>query len=64
MRKRPKIWLPTAISCALILVICAVAGFRYIRERYSPSKERVDLNEMYQVTAADEAAILVNNLLT
>lgn len=64
MRKRPKRWLPTAISCALILVICAVAGFRYIRERYSPSKERVDLNEMYQVTAADEAAILVNNLLT
>lgn len=64
MRKRPKRWLPTAISCALILVICAVAGFGYIRERYSPSKERMDLNEMYQVTAADEAAILVNNLLT
>lgn len=64
MRRRQKKWLPTAISCALILVICAVAGFQYIRERYSPSKERVDLNDMYQVTAEDEAAILVNNLLT
>ena len=64
MRKRPKRWLPAAISSALILVICAVAGFEYIRERYSPSKERVDLYEMYRVGAQDEAAILVNNLLT
>ncbi|MBP3702035.1 MAG: hypothetical protein J6I64_09090 [Lachnospiraceae bacterium] len=63
MAKRPKKWIPAAISCTLIVLICAVSGFRYIRERYSPSEERADLKELYQVTAEDEAAVLVNNLL-
>lgn len=64
MRRRPKRWLPAAISCTLILVICLIAGLGYIRERYSPSTERMDLNEMYQVSSSDEAAVIVNNLLT
>lgn len=64
MRKKPNRWIPAAISCTLIVIICAVAGFGYIRERYRPSKERVDSYELYQVTAPDEAAVIVNNLLT
>ena len=63
MEKKPKKWIPAAISCTLIVLICAVSGLKYIRERYSPSEERVDLNALFQVTAEDEAAILANNLL-
>lgn len=64
MARKPKRWIPAAISCTLIVLICAVSGLSYIRERYSPSEERVDLNEWYHVTAEDEAAVLVNHLLT
>ncbi|MCI8401493.1 MAG: hypothetical protein HFI38_05270 [Lachnospiraceae bacterium] len=64
MGNRPRKWIPAAISSTLILVICAVAGFGYIRDRYSPSKERADLNDLYRITSPDEAAVLVNNLLT
>ena len=63
MDNKPKRWIPTAISCTLIVLICAVSGLKYIRERYRPSEEREDLNALFQVTAEDEAAILVNNLL-
>ncbi len=63
MAKKPKKWIPAAISCTLIVLICAVSGLNYIRERYRPSEERVDLNALFQVTAEDEAAIIVNNLL-
>ncbi len=63
MAKKPKRWIPAAISCTLIVLICAVSGLKYIRERYSPSEERADLNELYQVTAEDEVAVLVNHLL-
>ena len=64
MAKKPKKWIPALISCTLIVVICAVTGVSYIRERYRPSDERVDLNAMYQVTAEGQVAILKNNLLT
>lgn len=64
MGRKPKRWIPAAISSTLILLICAVAGLGYIREKYSPSKERADLYELYQVTEPDEAAVLVNHLLT
>lgn len=64
MGKKPKRWIPAAVSSVLIVLICAVAGFGYIRERYSPSRERADLEQLYQVTDPDEAAVLVNNLLT
>jgi len=63
MAKKPKKWIPAAISCTLIVLICAVSGLKYIRERYRPSDERADLNALFQVTEEDEAAILVNNLL-
>ena len=64
MAKKPKKWIPALISCTLIVVICAVTGVSYIRERYRPTDERVDLNAMYQVTAEGQVAILKNNLLT
>ena len=63
MAKKPKRWIPAAISCTLIVLICAVSGLKYIRERYRPSEERADLNALFQVTSEDEAAILVNSLL-
>ena len=63
MANKPKRWIPAAISCTLIVLICAVSGFRYMRERYTPSDERVDLNTLFQVTAEDEVSILVNDLL-
>ena len=63
MARKPKRWIPAAISCTLIILICAVSGIKYIKERYRPSPERADLNELFQVSAEDEAAILVNNLL-
>ena len=63
MAKKPKRWIPAAISCTLIVLICAVSGLNYIRERYRPSEERADLNALFQVMAEDEAAIIVDNLL-
>ena len=64
MGNRPRKWIPAAIAITLILVICLVAGLGYIREHYSPSKERADLYSLYQITSEQEAAVLVNNLLT
>ena len=64
MRNIPRRWIPALIAIVLIVIICAVAGLGYIRERYTPSTERADLNELFQLTAADEAAVVVNDLLT
>lgn len=63
MARKPKRWIPAAISCTLIVLICAVTGLNYVKERYSPSEERADLNTLYQVEESNQAAILVNNLL-
>lgn len=62
--KKPKKWIPVLIACFLILIICVAAGVGFIRERYAPTKERVDLYDLYQVSGETEAAVLVNNLLT
>lgn len=62
--KKPKKWIPVLVACVMILLICAIAGVSYIEEHYAPTKERVDLYDMYQVSGDREAAILVNNLLT
>ena len=63
MHKKPKKWIPAVIACTLILVICVVSGLGYIRERYSPSQERADLKEMYRITAADDVAVMVDDLM-
>ncbi len=64
MRNIPRRWIPAIIAIVLIAIICVVAGLGYIRERYTPSTERADLNELFQITAEDEAAVIVDDLLT
>ncbi len=64
MRKIPRRWIPAIIAIVLIVIICVVAGLGYIRERYTPSTERADLYNLFQITAADEAAVIVDDLLT
>ncbi len=64
MRNIPRRWIPAIIAIVLIAIICVVAGLGYIRERYTPSTVRADLNELFQITAEDEAAVIVDDLLT
>ncbi len=63
MQRKPKRWIPTVISLTLILIICLANGVSYLIERYSPSKERADLYDLYQITDDTEAAVFVYNTL-
>lgn len=55
---------PVLAVIALILVITIVAaGFALIR-KYTPNKEREDLTTYYNLTSADEVAIVLNNEVT
>lgn len=62
--RRPKKWIPVLVASILIIIICAVTGVQYIKEKYGETDERVDLFAHYQIFEEDQAAVLVNNLLT
>lgn len=53
--------IPVIIAVVLIFVIVAITFGMKIVDRYSYSKERMDLNGYFSLTADDEAALVLNN---
>ena len=53
--------IPVIIAVVLIFVIVAITFGMKIVDRYSYSKERMDLNGYFGLTADDEAALVLNN---
>ena len=53
--------LPILVVCGLIVVIVAIMGITSLIRKYTPSKERQDLNTYYNVSSDDQVAIVLNN---
>lgn len=52
--------LPVIIVIALIVVIIGIVLITNLFKRYSPSKERADLNEHYSISADDDVIVTFN----
>lgn len=55
--------IPVIVAVFLILVIGAAGGIHYLLEKYSYSKERVDLEEYFQVSGEEKAVILQDEII-
>lgn len=53
--------LPILVVCGLIVIIVAIMGVTSLIRKYTPSKERQDLNTYYNVSSDDQVAIILNN---
>ena len=53
--------LPILVVCGLIVIIVAIMGVTSLIRKYTPSKERQDLNTYYNVSSDDQVAIIMNN---
>ena len=53
--------LPVLVVCALIVIIVAITGISALIKKYTPSKERQELSEYYNLTSEDQVAIILNN---
>ena len=53
--------LPILVVCGLIVIIVAIMGVTSLIRKYTPSKERQDLNTYYNVSSNDQVAIILNN---
>lgn len=53
--------LPVLVVCALIVIIVAITGISALIKKYTPSKERQELREYYNLTSEDQVAIILNN---
>ncbi len=52
---------PMLVVFALVVLILAGVMLAFLYEKYSPSKERMSWNTYYEVTATDEAAVILND---
>ncbi len=55
--------IPILVVVALIAIIVGIMGISALVKKYTPSKERQDLNEYYHLNAADQVAIVLNHEL-
>ena len=55
--------LPVLVVVCLIIVIAVVGVISSVIEKYTPSDERMDGNEYFQLQSAEEAALIVNGAL-
>ena len=53
--------LPVLVVCTLIVIIVAITGISALIKKYTPSKERQELSEYYNLTSEDQVAIILNN---
>ena len=56
--------MPVLVAVLLIILVAAGMGIGYLVKKYSPSKERMDLNEYFSVTQEDEVAVILGDELT
>ncbi len=60
-RRKPNKFLPVLVAVALIIVIGGAALGSVFLSKYSYSEEKMDLQEYYGLTNADEVAIVLGN---
>lgn len=60
-RKQRKSNTSVIAAAIFIVVVIAIAGISVLIKRYSPSKERVDINAYYNIQSEDDMAILLDN---
>lgn len=63
MKEKVRKFIPLFVVTALIFVILLGVVIVKIVQRYTPSKERVDINEYYNVSGSD-AALIYNDVMT
>lgn len=63
MKEKIKKFIPLFVVTALIFVILLGVVIVKVVQRYTPSKERVDINEYYNVNGSD-AALIYNDVMT
>lgn len=61
MRRRKVI--PVLVAIALIILAASVMAAVSLIKKYTPTKERADLNEYFSLTEDDEAAVIIGNEL-
>ncbi|MBR5317310.1 MAG: SH3 domain-containing protein [Lachnospiraceae bacterium] len=59
--KKNNQWIPVLVAIALIIVIGGGAVGSLLLSKYSYSDEKMDLNENFNITKADEVAIVLQN---
>ena len=55
--------IPALVVLILIVIIIAIAGISALIKKYTPSKDVLSLNEYYNISAEDQAAIILNREL-
>ena len=63
-RSQARRLVPVLVAVLLIILVAAGMGIGYLVKKYSPSKERMDLNEYFSVTQEDEVAVILGDELT
>lgn len=49
------------VAAAFIIIVIMIAGISMLIKKYSPSKERVDLNAYYNIQNEDDMAVILDN---
>lgn len=49
------------VAAAFIVIVIMIAGISMLIKKYSPSKERVDLNAYYNIQNEDDMAVILDN---
>lgn len=51
---------PVFLAAILILILCLFMGITLLIKRYTPGKEKADLNDYFQITGENQMAIILN----
>ena len=55
--------IPILVVIALIVLILGITVIARLVEKYTPSKERMELNQQYNLTQENQAALILNGEL-
>lgn len=60
-RKRQSNYVPVIAAAVFIVVVILIAGISALVKKYTPSTERAELNEYYNIQSEDDMAIILDN---
>lgn len=61
---RDKKGLPVLVVLVLIFLVALAGGITFLIQRRTPTKEQMDKNEYYNITAGDEVALVINGVVS
>lgn len=61
---RDKKGLPVLVVLVLIFLVAAAGGITFLVKRHTPTKEHMDKNEYYGITAEDQVALVINGYVS